>query len=147
MISKDKDMTSTVADKYVTSTENIKNKNEKLIEKWFEERSIEQLYKLLNFDMPQKNLDLKPEKFGYRIPEVVDLRFYDTDTNYSYFGVVNIIERILNNSTKNEVENFDEKEDSISSLKKQIKNCKNPMQLKELNQKLNAAYKKRRKKK
>ena len=42
--------------------------------------------------------------------------------------------------------NFEEKEESISSLKKQIKNCKNPMQLKELNQKLNAAYKKRKKK-
>lgn len=37
------------------------------------------------------------------------------------------------------------KVESISSLKKQIKNCKNPMQLKKLNQKLNSVYKKRKK--
>lgn len=43
--------------------------------------------------------------------------------------------------------NLEEKEESISSLKKQIKNCKNPMQFKELNQKLNATYKKRKRKK
>lgn len=49
---------------------------------------------------------------------------------------------------KREIVEFESepKVESISYLKKQIKNCKNPMQLKELNQKLNAAYKKRKKK-
>lgn len=48
---------------------------------------------------------------------------------------------------KREVIEFESepKVESISSLKKQIKNCKNPMQLKKLNQKLNSAYKKRKK--
>lgn len=50
-------------------------------------------------------------------------------------------------TTSVEIANSESKEDSISSLKKQIKNCKNPMQLKELNQKLNATYKKRKRKK
>ena len=35
------------------------------------------------------------------------------------------------------------KEEDISSLKKQIKYCKNPMQKKQLEKKLNEAYKKR----
>lgn len=42
---------------------------------------------------------------------------------------------------------YDEpKRESISSLKKQIKNCKNPMELKTLNRKLNQLYKDRKKK-
>ncbi len=38
-------------------------------------------------------------------------------------------------------------EDEIRSIKKQLKHCKNPMQSKQLNQKLNALYKEKKKQK
>lgn len=38
-------------------------------------------------------------------------------------------------------------EDEIRSTKKQLKHCKNPMQSKQLNQKLNALYKEKKKQK
>ena len=75
-------------------------------------------------------------------------------SNNEYYNDASVYEMLkkLLDTTKTAVADFqlinlEEKEESISSLKKQIKNCKNPMQLKELNQKLNAAYKKRKRKK
>ena len=45
-----------------------------------------------------------------------------------------------------DVEEMVEPQDDIVSLKKQIKYCKNPMEMKMLNKRLNDAYKKKNKK-
>ncbi len=47
---------------------------------------------------------------------------------------------------KDDIEEMVEPSDDIAALKKQIKYCKNPMEIKALNKRLNDAYKKKNKK-
>ena len=109
-----------------------------------------------------KNLEEWHEKshndFFIRPIKNMELKYTTTDNDaYEYPNTTlsDILKKLLEEPepfidgwtpTSVEIVNLEEKEESISSLKKQIKNCKNPMQLKEPNQKLNAAYKKRKKK-
>lgn len=100
--------------------------------------------------MPRKNIKLMPADFD-SMPAISNFgyEYYDDARTSGFLKVLSEEpETFIDGWTPTSVEiaNSEPKEDSISSLKKQIKNCKNPMQLKELNQKLNAAYKKRKKK-
>lgn len=103
--------------------------------------------KEVNFSEVMTNVEREIEEYRTQIV----MRDISTDEHYATASISEILQK-LTDMTKTAVVEFEKlklepKEESISSLKKQIKNCKNPMQLKELNQKLNAAYKKRKRKK
>ena len=72
-------------------------------------------------------------KLGIILEELEELDFIK-DT-YSSYLILQKLEEFWDELTT--------KEEDISSLKKQIKYCKNPMQKKQLEKKLNEAYKKR----
>ena len=102
--------------------------------------------KEVNFSEVMTNVEREIEEYQTQIV----MRDISTDEYYATASIGEILQK-LTDMTKTAVVEFEKlklepKEESISSLKKQIKNCKNPMKLKELNQKLNEAYKKRRKK-
>lgn len=103
--------------------------------------------KEINFSEVMTNVEREIEEYRTQIV----MRDISTCAYYATASISEILQK-LTDMTKTAVVEFEKlklepKEESISSLKKQIKNCKNPMQLKELNQKLNAAYKKRKRKK
>lgn len=112
-------------------------------------KKIEQRYE--NMHKNTKNIKLMPADFD-TMPAIQndgEYKYCDDTWTSGFLKVLSEEPETFidgfTTTTSVEIVNLEEKEESISSLKKQIKNCKNPMQLKELNQKLNAAYKKRKK--
>jgi len=99
--------------------------------------------RLLNY-CKEKQETLLAKSFGVSISEPV----YKTMSADEFHKC---IESIMDASTTSieldDLADFEPKEESISSIKKQIKNCKNPMQLRELNRRLNELYKGRKRNK
>lgn len=141
----DKSKTSTV-NKDVDFSE-ISEKISKRIERRYEDMHNKDI-----FFAARKNIKLMPADFDTMpaMPNFGD-EYYDDSWTSGFLKVLleepETFVDSFSATTSVEIANSEPKEDSISSLKKQIKNCKNPMQLRELNQKLNAAYKKRKRKK
>lgn len=98
-----------------------------------QEKIVEECRKELREETDRRILGILNESFGMNVQDTSCL---------SLAMLADVWEQeLLNNPNPPSIE------DEIRSIKKQLKHCKNPMQSKQLNQKLNALYKEKKKQK